>query len=360
MNHAHDVVDSGPLDVIARALAAANVSELADRLFRAPEGSVGEGFVYVCDARLSAPAFACSGLSEAVARAIEAACPAWTNETAQQPAGGGRAVSVDGDSGGSFVIDPLSVDGRTVGLLGVRASDDVSPWLGTPAERPRVLGVLGRIVDRLCDCASTSRKLHHLNSYLTVSSMLARSVDLNEMLEIVLYCCMDAVGAEAASVLLLDEAKESFEFYRVEGAAKPLLAGTSFPATEGLAGRVLRTQEAEAVNDVQSDGHFYDQIDLTTGFTTRSVIAVPLTAGEEEIGVLEVLNKLDGGPFTADERLLLVSIADEIAFAVRNATLFDFVISSYCKRRQGTSSCNGCERPLDSWTPCVRYREFLP
>jgi hypothetical protein len=72
---------------------------------------------------------------------------------------------------------------------------------------------------------------------------------------------------------------------------------------------------------------------------------------------LEVLNKTGGQPFTEDERLTLMMIAEETAFAIRNARVFEYVVKSYCKQRQGLNSCRGCERPLGSWTPCVKYRE---
>ena len=56
-------------------------------------------------------------------------------------------------------------------------------------------------------------------------------------------------------------------------------------------------------------------------------MAIPLTAGEEKIGLMEVINKSGGEPFTDDERLLLDSIAEEIAFAIRNARIFEYVVS---------------------------------
>jgi K+-sensing histidine kinase KdpD len=87
------------------------------------------------------------------------------------------------------------------------------------------------------------------------------------------------------------------------------------------------------------------------------MMAIPLTAGEEKIGVMEVLNKSGGEPFTDDERLLLESVAEEIAFAIRNAKIFEYVVNSYCKQRQGATSCKGCKRPLKSWTPCAKYLE---
>jgi hypothetical protein len=76
-----------------------------------------------------------------------------------------------------------------------------------------------------------------------------------------------------------------------------------------------------------------------------------------EVGGLEVLNKVGGEPFHEEERLLLQSFAEEIAFAIRNGKMFEVVVKSYCKQRQGLNTCKGCKRPLGSWTPCVKYRE---
>ncbi|HZE21537.1 MAG TPA: ATP-binding protein, partial [Desulfobaccales bacterium] len=62
---------------------------------------------------------------------------------------------------------------------------------------------------------------------------------------------------------------------------------------------------------------------IETGFQTRTMVAVPLVAGKEKVGVLEVLNKSGGEPFQEEDRLLLQSIAEEIAFAIHDARLFD-------------------------------------
>jgi GAF domain-containing protein len=130
----------------------------------------------------------------------------------------------------------------------------------------------------------------------------------------------------------------------------------NFLANHGLAGTVLASQQAEFINDVQNDPRFYRRFDQESGFVTRNMIAIPLTAGEEKIGVLQILNKFEGD-FHEEELLFLQTIAEEIAFAIRNSKLFEVVVKSYCKMRQGQDSCRGCKRPLGSWTPCVKYRE---
>jgi len=318
------------------------------------------GFFYVFDPRFAAPQCVVHGLNQAQSSLLQKTCPTWFDRIADEPQEMNEVLPVSGGppSDLRFVIHPLLIEHRAVGLFGVSDGEYTSNAL--PSLRAQVLGTLALVVDKLGTRASTERRLRHLNTYLTVSSMLTLSIDLEELLEIALQSCREAISAEAASILLLDDEKANFHFYRVEGAAKLLLAGTSFPATEGVAGRVMQTLEGEIVNDAESDPRFYDLIDVKTGYHTRNLIAVPLVAGDERVGVLEVLNKTDGGSFTADERLLLRTLADELAFAVRNATVFDYLIGTYCKRRQGQASCKGCKRPLGSWTPCVRYREFLP
>ncbi len=228
-----------------------------------------------------------------------------------------------------------------------------------------VWGFIGFILQRLresrlrLDAAHRQllKQTRYLNTYLTVSSMVAQCLDPHELLEAVLNVVMETVSAEGASVLLLDEDQGNFQFYSIEGPAKPVLMSATFPADRGIAGSLVQTQRSEVINDVPQDPRFFDKIDSQYGFSTRNMIAIPLTAGEEKIGVMEVLNKLGGEPFTDEERLLLDSIAEEIAFAIRNARIFEYVVNSYCKQRQGETSCKGCKRPLRSWTPCVKYLE---
>ena len=228
-----------------------------------------------------------------------------------------------------------------------------------------VWGFIGFIFQRLREsrlCLDTLnqellKQTRYLNTYLTVSSMVAQCLDPHELLEAVLNVVMETVSAEGASVLLLDEDQANFRFYGIEGPAKQCLMSATFPADKGIAGSILQTQRSEVINDVHSDPRFYEEIDSEYGFVTQNLIAIPLTAGEEKIGVMEVLNKSGGEPFTDEDRLLLDSIAEEIAFAIRNAKIFEYVVNSYCKQLQGETSCKGCKRPLRSWTPCAKYLE---
>lgn len=313
--------------------------------------------LYIADPRLPGPRFIQHGFASKATSGIENLCAEQFSRISSQPGAQSLLVSapLSWGVGANLIFYPLRNYERCFGLVGLTADGDTTP---IPQEVwERLLRSLANVISRLAGCMESERQLLHLNTYLTVSSMLAQSLDLHKLLEVALYCCMDAVSAEAASVLLLDDDKENFKFYEVEGPAKPILMSATFPVDRGLAGSILQTQQSEIINDVHNDPRFYKRVDSESGFETWNMIAIPLTAGEERVGVLEVLNKTSGDSFTEEERLLLVSIAEEIAFAIRNAMVFEYVVNTYCKQRQGQISCKGCKRPLGSWTPCVKYRE---
>ncbi len=243
----------------------------------------------------------------------------------------------------------------TVGLLGVLQAALSS---ADSCMIKKALSFFACALNKHLDELEHVRRIKNLNTYLNISSMISQTLDLKDVLEAVLHFCMESFEVEAASVLLLDYEKKNFRFYSAEGPAKPVLLMASFPANHGLAGAVLATQQAEAINDVQNDPRFFKKFDQESGFVTRNMMAVPLTAGEEKIGVLEILNKFEGD-FLEEDLQFLKTVAEEIAFAIRNGKLFEVVVKSYCKMRQGENSCRGCKRPLGSWTPCVKYREDL-
>ena len=251
---------------------------------------------------------------------------------------------------------PLKIKETIIGMLGLMLEQDASKYNEAWDE---LMAIFANAINRLADHSKTERKLAHLTTYLTVSTMIAQPLGLNEVLETILHACIQAASAEEASILLLDDDKKNFVFYQVEGSSKQILKGARFPADRGIAGLVMRTQHPEIINDVQTDPRFYGKIDSRSGLKTRNMIAIPLTAGEERIGVLEILNKSAGKPFNTEEHLILSSIAEEIAFAIRNASIFEYIVNSYCKQRQGLATCRGCKRPLGSWTPCVKYREAV-
>jgi len=91
---------------------------------------------------------------------------------------------------------------------------------------------------------------------------------------------------------------------------------------EGIAGWVALHEESIIVPHAQNNPRFSSKIDTQTGFRTASLIAVPLQGREGLIGVLEVVNKLDGR-FNANDLTLAQALSTPAAIAIDNARMVD-------------------------------------
>lgn len=80
------------------------------------------------------------------------------------------------------------------------------------------------------------------------------------------------------------------------------------------------------VNDAQRSPHFFNGVDKYTGFMTRSALCVPMITQGKVIGVVEVLNKINGD-FTQNDEDILQSIAASVSIAIENARLYKETVS---------------------------------
>lgn len=344
------------LELVEVALGARNLPELAEFFLHSLPKLINTpaAVLYLEDLPPRGHAFFQTGLQPGAVPRVRTLCAAQFHPEPGRAGLEPVAVPLAPGADTQLSLIPLQVSTKVKGLLGLVLPE---PGPARTLAHKAIPLLLTHPLRQVLERQDYEKRLSNLNTYLNVSSLIAQALDLRDALEAVLYFCMEAVAAEAASVLLLDYEKKNFRFYNAQGPAKPVLLTASFPADQGLAGHVLQTQRAEIVNDVQHDSRFYRRFDADSGFCTKNMIVIPLTAGEEKIGVLEVINKVGGEPFYEEECLLLQNIAEEIAFAVRNGKMFEVVVKSYCKQRQGQNTCRGCKRPLGSWTPCVKYRE---
>lgn len=83
------------------------------------------------------------------------------------------------------------------------------------------------------------------------------------------------------------------------------------------------------IADAQSDPRWYDRVDEASGFTTKSIVAVPMQTHGRVIGVLEAINKVDGQPPTWEDVRVLTTLANQAAIAVENARLVSELQAAY-------------------------------
>src|SRR5207253_7120567 len=137
-----------------------------------------------------------------------------------------------------------------------------------------------------------------------------------------------------------DDATGDLVFTYTTGPTGSRLLGQRLPRGVGLAGYAATHGTSVIVNDAQQDKRFYSATDMTTGFVTRAILAAPLRGFGGIQGVIEVLNRRDGGRFTEEDRQLLEAVADQAVIALENAQRFAQVDQALARRAQELARTN--------------------
>ncbi len=129
--------------------------------------------------------------------------------------------------------------------------------------------------------------------------------------------------AEAGSLLLLDETAGELYFEVAHGEKGQNIREIRLKLGQGIAGHVAKTGQPIIVNDVQHDSRFSSQADKQSGFMTRNMVCVPVTAREKLLGVLQAINKKDGGSFGEDDLHDFIALGHQVGIAIENANLYE-------------------------------------
>ena len=121
---------------------------------------------------------------------------------------------------------------------------------------------------------------------IETSVRLNSLLNLPELLHEIMESATDLLDAETSSLMLLDETTNELAFEVATGESGENLREMRVPADRGIAGWVMQRGETAVVDDVATDPRFYGQIDQSSGFKTRSMLAIPLTIRDRPIGGL--------------------------------------------------------------------------
>jgi signal transduction histidine kinase/DNA-binding response OmpR family regulator len=163
--------------------------------------------------------------------------------------------------------------------------------------------------------------VEELNRLIEITRTITSSLDLDEIVHMTIKLVHDGWDIEASSIWLLDEQKNVLKILANVGTPSDMLDQFEVPLGVGFVGYVAKTGKRIYTNDVNSHPSHYRVLDDLTGFSTHSLLCVPLISRGKTIGAMELMNKSDDGFDDADvERAM--SIASAVAIAVTNARLF--------------------------------------
>lgn len=174
-------------------------------------------------------------------------------------------------------------------------------------------------VERLND--ALDREHRKLQALQDIGMALGSTLDLDEVLELMLARVPEVMESDRAKLFVLDE--ETGELWSKLDEGKEELR---IRVGEGLAGWVAQSGRSLSVDDAYKDVRFDAEWDRRTGYRTRSTLCVPMKNQHGRvIGVLQALNKRQG-TFSPDDEALLSALAAQAAVSIENSKLFLSVV----------------------------------
>jgi len=165
-----------------------------------------------------------------------------------------------------------------------------------------------------------------------VGMALGSTLDLDQLLELILHRITDLCEADRATLYLLDERRKKLVSRIVIGDETRSI---ELDVGDGIAGSVAKSGRAIRVKDAYKDKRFRREWDELSGYRTRSILAVPMKNHVgRTIGVIQVLNKHPEigakpgvfGEFSEGDEELLSALATQAAVSIDNSRLFLSVI----------------------------------
>jgi len=160
-----------------------------------------------------------------------------------------------------------------------------------------------------------------LSALLSISGLLTASIDLPALLKVIVTSVTKLLECEASSLFLIDPTGEQLILKVATGPVGGEIKELRLKIGDGIAGWVAKHRKSLIVNDPKHDPRFFPAVDKSTGFQTRSILAVPLMDHDQIVGVLEIFNTAKAKQFDQSDMELLNAFGSYASVALRNAEL---------------------------------------
>ena len=165
------------------------------------------------------------------------------------------------------------------------------------------------------------KRLENYRRLIDVARDLASTLDLDVLLSRIVSVAADLAEAQAASILLYDDAARQLYFQVATNLDKPTMRGLVVPLDGSVAGWIVTNRQPARITNAKKDPRHFTTIEKQTHVATGSLLGIPLITKDKIVGVLEVINK-QAGEFSDDDEDLLQVLGAQAAVAIENARLF--------------------------------------
>jgi signal transduction histidine kinase len=217
---------------------------------------------------------------------------------------------------------PITLGVKTIGVLNLQSTQ-------LEAFDRYHVAAMETLADQLAIAVENARLYDEINQHLKelkslneIGQAITSTLELRKTLTLITDHITRLIEVAAASVALRDNEAGEIWFAAASGEGSQAVIGLRIQLGQGVAGWVAEQGEAVMVGDAYTDSRFYAEVDQHSGFTTQSILCVPLQTKGQTIGAIEVMNKKNG-PFNKEDLSLLQALAVSAATAIENAQLYE-------------------------------------
>jgi signal transduction histidine kinase len=220
-----------------------------------------------------------------------------------------------------YISLPLRATSGMIGNICLKADlPDPDTWRSLNL----LADILATTIEKQRLLESAQREIRAQKLLNEAGRVLTSTLDEQEVLTRIMREAVQALNAEAGSVVLVDEERGDMYFAAAFSPQAEHLVGMRLPLGQGVVGWSIEHRESVLSVDARNDPRHYQEIDPQTGFETKSIACVPLFSKDKVIGAIEVLNSRNG-QFTPHDLQLLESLSPQAAIAIENASLFESI-----------------------------------
>ncbi|PKO12229.1 MAG: hypothetical protein CVU39_25100 [Chloroflexi bacterium HGW-Chloroflexi-10] len=165
-----------------------------------------------------------------------------------------------------------------------------------------------------------TRRLEYL---LEICRNLSANLELEPLLYALIESASELTQSESSSILVFDKDNQQLRFAAAPFYQMESLATLGVPLDRSVAGWVYTNCQPVILHEAEKDNRLFQVADRETSGKTTSIIAVPMVYRGQTVGVMEAINKHNGGRFIEEDVSILETLASQAAIAIHNQVLLD-------------------------------------
>jgi diguanylate cyclase (GGDEF)-like protein len=159
-----------------------------------------------------------------------------------------------------------------------------------------------------------------------LSTKISSNLEKEELLRLIVELFMEVAQVEKGSLMLWHEKKKRLYIAYGRGISEEARKRLRLKSGEGIAGQVFEKKKSIIINDTLKNRSYKPLETKTKLHKTETLLALPLVAKGEGVGVITLSNKVSRQPFIRRDEELLSTLASHAAIAIQNAMLYEQAI----------------------------------